>query len=636
MIRPLHPSKIPTPYARRKRAILDLEWDPDSYELRVCGTLHRGRYRDHGTIENFLNWFLMPENAGIEVWAHYGGRADFCFLIPALVNAGIQCEGLVAGSSVFSLTCKVGRRRHHLRDSFHLFLSSLDQAGRTFAKRGKTECSFYAPIKELREYNEHDCRLLDDSLLALDDYWGELGTRIGLTNASTAFSLYRARYLKREIPTNPSINDVFRRRAFFCSIVAPFVRSVRCALNRAGAPFAQGFDQNSAHPASYAGPMPGPEIEGGLAPKPGCIWWVDADIRVPEGVHIPPIPTRTSAGRIVFPTGRWRAILCQEQVAALEQCGGGIDKAHWYYCFEPEYSLAEFARDLFEIKRAAAKDGNKGLVTVSKYAINSGGFGKFAESPNRMMLVTGELSPSFLYDQNGEPKPEADNIRILSPSLALVPSFRPAPHEHVPMAAQTGARTMTRIIEDMWKFEKRGAIVLYVDTDGFKSTYIENPPLRLGEGLGEYKLEYPRIEDGYFAGPKFYGIKDTELERTILRAKSFPTARYGEVQTDGSRRGHVLASDERRPLTSLITYEKMRSAALRGLELDIDEPRPTDETIRIEFERMRRIPETIAGYKPGDDLMPGKRLIGKEVKAPRPSRCFDSSGFSRPWAIEEL
>lgn len=195
---------------------------------------------------------------------------------------------------------------------------------------------------------------------------------------------------------------------------------------------------------------------------------------------------------------------------------------------------------------------------------------------------------------------------------------------------------MTRIIEDMWAVEGEGGIVLYVDTDGFKNTYVENPPIRIGEGLGEYKLEYPRIEDGYFAGPKFYGIKDTVLEKTVLRAKSFPTARYGELQVDGSRKGFVLASDERRPLSSLITYEKMRNAALRGLDLDEDLKRETEDTIRIEFERMKRIPETLNAYPREGTLAPGNRRVGKVVKAPRPSRCFDSKGFSRPWAVEEL
>lgn len=638
-IRPLSPDKIPPPFVKRKAGTVDLEWNPDNYELRCVGVFYRGRYQYFLSVNDFLAWLLTPENDGIQLWAHYGGRADFAFIIPALVAAKIPMDGLVNGSSVFAITITVGRRKYYLRDSYFLTMGTLQEAGMTFAGRGKMECSFTAPLRELLEYNEGDCRLLYDVLVSLDELWGELGTHIGITNASTAFSLFRARYLKEEIPTYNATNDTFRKRALFCSLVAPYCRSVERALERTGATHAVGYDQNSAHPCSYTGPMPGAELKGGTSrPTGDVVWFVDAEITVPESVNIPPIPIRTDTGRICHPVGTWRALLFKEQVDLLESNGGRIEKAHWYYSFRVNRDLENFGRDLFErkLKSVDANGNNTPLTAVTKYALNAGGFGKFSERPDRMQLVVGQIPERLLYSKDGEPLASAEKIRFITPNICMVPSFRPAPHEHVPMSVVTAGRSMVRLESDMQAFEKNGSIVLYADTDGFKATAPPNgyKPV-IGNGLGEYKLEYPRIVAGHFAGPKLYAIKDVELMRTIVRAKSFPTAKYGEIQPNGKRRGLLMASDEHRPISALMTYEKI--GALCGADWPYDgEEEPTERTVQVEFERMRRIPETLNAHSRGGTIKPGSITIVKRPRAPRPSRKFDDNGFSVPWHIKEI
>lgn len=659
MIRPLPPSKIPPPFRKRKAGTLDLEWHPETYQLRCAGVYYRGRYRWFSSIVEFLEWFLTPENNGLQLWAHYGGRADFAFIIPALIEAGIQCDGLVIGSSVFALTIHIGRRQYFLRDSFHLLLCGLDEAGRAFVGRGKTDCSFTAPLRELLEYNRADCVLLWDVLCALDDLWGQLGTHIGLTNAGTAFSLFRAKYLKEEIPTIDATNDVFRRRAFYASLVAVYCRSVQAALERAGAPYAVGYDQRSAHPASYCGPMPGRQVDSSAARPPKTdahtgkelLWFADCDISVPETVNIPPIPVRLANGRICHPVGSkhrdgtpWRALLFKEQIELLESCGGRIEKVHRYRNFEVNRDLEGYANALYDIKSKATTIG---LTTVAKYALNGGGFGKFAERPQRLALILGQIPAKYLYDKDGKPLKSAEDIRIMSPTVAFVPTFRPAAHEHVPMACVTAGRSMCRLIGDMQEAERHGALSIYADTDGAKWTLpTDGYAPRCGEALGENQLEYPRIEQGFFAGPKFYAMKDTQLMRTIVRVKAFPVARYGEKVRDekgvwnGKRKGLLLASDEDRPESSLMTFEKVRSVALSGARWaeEQESERPTEHTVKVEFERMRRIPETLAAYKRGSlsSRAPGAVSVRKEPKGPIPSRCFDSQGFSVPWALDEI
>lgn len=392
--------------------------------------------------------------------------------------------------------------------------------------------------------------------------------------------------------------------------------------------------------------MPGRELQGSTRKPPlrtpegrEILWFVDADIRVPE-INIPPIPMRAATGRICHPTGRWRALLFKEQVELLEDCGGSIEKTHWYYSFEVNRDLESFGRDLFE-RKAASMDASghpTPMTALLKYCLNGGGFGKFAECPDRMQLVIGRIPDRFLYTKEGEPLASAEDIRIIAPSVSLVPSFRPAPHEHVPMACITGGRSMTRLIRDMQLYEAHGSIILYADTDGFDGTLaLDGYTPKLGAGLGEYKVEYPQIVSGTFAGPKLYCLKDASLQKTVVRAKAFPTAKYGEL-VPGSRKkrkGFCIASDETRPLSAVMTYEKV-CQIVEDWPWDADPIRETESTVRVEFERMRRIPETLKGYKATGDMRPGSVWISKEPKAPRPSRCFDRSGFSRPWTVKEV
>lgn len=659
-IEPLPPEKLPPPFASRKAGTIDLEWWPATYQLRVCGvTLLRGRELEFTSIEDFLRWFLQPANAGTELWAHYGGKADFAFLIPPLVKAGIRCSGLVIGSSIAALNIYIGRHEYRLRDSFFLFLCGLDTAGRTFAGRGKTEGDFEGGMKQLIEYNREDRRLLLDCLLSVDDLWGQLGTHIGITNASTAWSLFRARYLKEEIPTNDATNDVFRRKAFFASRVERFWRS----LEATGKPLALGWDQNSAHPASYSQAMPGRELWGSTTrpTSKDVLWYVDCDIEVPTDLAIPPIPYRRENGRICHPVGRWRALLCQEEVELLEDSGGKIRKAHWYYQFQVTRALEEFGRTLFEAKRASLDSEGQptALTTVIKYALNGGGFGKTAERPERMELIIGPIPDKLLYEKDGTPREDAEKLRIIAPNLTMVPSFKRAPHEHVVMASTTGARTRVRLTRDMQLYHAYGSNILYCDTDGFKGTipdvleltqnergewaYSPIVPFTTGDALGAYKAEYRAIVEFYCAGPKLYAMKDVDSGKTIIRAKSFPCRDYGEKRFDGAgqwtgkRKGFLPSSDDKRPDSAVMTYEKIRALALAGTELEDDEPL-TGEALVVSFERMRRIPETFASFKGGrlKTLDPGSTLVTKQARAPRPGRCFAADGSSRAWHTEEL
>lgn len=630
MLRPLAPSELPPPYRRRKSGTVDLEWYPGTYELRLIGVWYQRRYRFFTTVSDFFAWFLSAENAGIELYAHNGGRSDFAFFIPELVARGIPTSGLVNGSSVFALDITVGKRKFKLRDSLWLLMSTLEEAGRGFVGRGKADLSgFDAPLNVLRDYNEADCVLLDDVLESLDETWGELGTRIGLTNASTAFSLFRSKYLKTPIKTHASVNDTFRKRAFFASRVEVFARSVRRALDASGAPYAVGFDQRSAHPRSYSEPMPGELLDITSRPLPGSVWFVDCQVHVPADINIAPLPYRAEkGGRVCHPTGTWPALISQCEAELLEDCGGHYEP-HQYYCFRPHTDLAGFASAMFEVKEkgydASGEPNARGRV--AKYALNGGGYGKMGEKPDRLQLLIGPIPDKFLYMPNGDISSDSERIRIIAPNIALAPQYRPAPHEHMPMPSAVGAHTRVRITRDMQRYESEGSIVLYIDTDGFKGTLAKTDwTPKLGKGMGEYKLEYARIVDGYFAGPKLYCVKDAAAEQIVIRAKGFPTALYGEVSDKGAaRKGYAIASDEKRDMGALMTWERIYAAAgMSPLE-------DADKGGRISYNRMQRIPEALRDLAVhGNELKPRDVLVTKMPRAPTPSRTFDSDGFSEP------
>src|SRR5712692_5060354 len=84
----------------RRFCVYDLEWIPETYKLRICGVFDPWHgYRHYTSIKRFLAHELVPENTGVWFYAHFGGGADFQFIIEEIVKGNtFSIQGFMSGS----------------------------------------------------------------------------------------------------------------------------------------------------------------------------------------------------------------------------------------------------------------------------------------------------------------------------------------------------------------------------------------------------------------------------------------------------------------------------------------------------------------------------------------------------------
>lgn len=618
--------KLPPPLSERLWGVVDLEWYPSTYELRLVGLYIRGRYYAFYTLEDFFRFLLTPRFKGIQLYAHYGGKADFVFFIAPLIRAGYRLTGLVSGSSVISMTISDGRNTWELRDSFWLFLDKLDSVGKSFIGRGKSKCAFDAPINLLRSYNENDCVILAASLVKLDELWRSLGGALAITNASNAMTLFRAVYLNENgIKTNPDLNKLLREKAFVASRVEVFRRDFTQAIAESGNTIGHMYDIRSAHPSAYYEPLPGAlrETNGFNRRLDNPPYFADVEVEVPAGLHIPPLPIRVE-GRILFPTGRFRSIYNDVDLMLLEQCGGRVTKVHSVWHFEPCYDLAGYADALFPLKEKFKKEA---LGQLAKLALN-GLYGKFAEDENRTGVIFGALTEGEARLATRKPVKGHDSdcdcnlcqpIKIVSSGVAIKHTIRHAAHEHLPFACAITSSSRYKLTTGLWALEKAGSFVMYSDTDCAPCTPPRGgEPIPVGPKIGQWDIQYDDITGGVFGQPKLYGLHFRDPKTCK------PCDGTGKDDTDNCE---WCAG-------SGVTYEHVKAKGLRRMHYHELESYLRGEYITTK--RMMRVPELIKASKKGAAITPRDKEVRKRATgAVQPTRCFYDGNRSRPYDFDE-
>lgn len=465
----------------RRFLTYDLEWYPETMELRLVGVYDGKRYRSYRTCEEFLRGEMTSRNRGAWFYAHAGGLADAQYVLQALVQReDLEVTAAFAGSSAIIVKIKRGKNCWYLVDSYWLFRSSLRDIGRAIGmEKGGSEGGeeiFSAPLSELREYNEQDCKILWTAIDRFQDAMVALGGQLQMTAAATALMLFRRRFLREDVNTYSTLNEL-ARGCYYASRVEVFQRECRNALY---------YDINSSFPHAMCQPAPGTYL-GVRRQLPGSgIYFAHVRVQAPE-TWLPAVPLKR-AGRIYFPTGTWTGWLTSVDVECLLENGGKVLRCYEAHAFEPFSDLADYARELYEKKKNASGPFDR---MTYKLLLNSL-YGKFAERSDKAKLY---LHPSKI----------TDSMDMYFPGAWIERSIVQVPHCHVAISAHITALARRNLFDHM-----KGERVHYCDTDGF-STESKHAT---GEGLGELKLE-ATIKRGYFHAPKLYQIDDK------CRAKGF-------------------------------------------------------------------------------------------------------------------
>jgi len=512
----------------------DLEWYPESYNLRVVGVYDEANhYRHYETIEQFVDSELIPTNKGKWFYAHAGGLADINFVLDYLIdNKAFQVEALFSGSSAFIVTVRREDLEWIFVDSYWLLRASLAKIGDTLGFP-KLDCAFDAPIDELITYNERDCELLYKAVKAFEDELLSMGGELQMTIASCAMNLFKRQYLSRTITTSNGINEI-AHNAYYASRVEMFTRHGTNLLY---------YDINSSFPDSMTRPLPGNYIKQSRQLDITKLCIADVMISIPE-MYFPPLPTRID-GRIFFPTGCWRGWYCGEDLRLLMSVGGQVLEVYDVHYFEENYDLARYAQDIYKKKELADKDPFK--RQTYKLLLNSL-YGKFAEKGDRKRVHIGPNEKTWARIQQelelwrlGGEVDEKPWERI-QPGVWSESTHDTVKHAHVPIPVYVTAYSRSLLYKYMSQCEP----FWYCDTDGYACLpvdeqlainvdkadedgelhqiameILEEKELTrsigpyIGTKLGELKLEKV-VGEAVFMAPKFYRMDK------YIKAKGFP------------------------------------------------------------------------------------------------------------------
>lgn len=607
---------------RRRFSVYDLEWIPghrrraaqhgfQPFQLRVVGTFDGKRYRHYGSIQSWLNSEFTTRNNGRWFFAHAGGLADINFVLRYLIEAdrpGIHIEAAFSGSSAIIVRVRRGKYSWYLCDSFWLIRQSLKKIGKWLGQEKGSDHAegidiFYLPQAELIDYNRRDCEILWHAISYFENVVLGLGGQLEKTIASTAMSLFRRRYLKETILPVPLINSAdIGRNAYIASRVEVYQREVRNA---------EYYDINSSFPFAMTQPQPGNLLgsQRELPRDPDSLYLARCTIEVPGSIKIPPLPIRNEEdGRVYFPVGSWTQWFDRSDLELLEETGGRIISVHDVLTFEPFDDMAEYAFEIYEMRRSSTDPAEK---VVLKFLLNSL-YGKFAESPLKEKVF---INPRADFFDKPEAMPGGTGRSFLMPGVWKLLEETRIAHEHVPIAVHITSLARANITRHML----RAGEVYYVDTDGFACP--PGAPVETSDELGALKLE-KHIHEATFAAPKLYAYREAADQPWNIKAKGFSKVKgrpAPELPADYDLltpmgRWSVDEDEDQRPLS----YE------------DFCHLLDHQDVMIEQFARVR------SGLKVGQ-VGPRETLQPKTWRnTSRPKRKPQPGGKSRPWWVHEL
>lgn len=596
---------INRPVRRRKVVAYDMEWVPGNPQagqpsklnkVRLVGAYDEDKgFRSYGTVRDFLRGELNRDNRGKWFYAHAGGLADIQFVLEEVMQINrdarqkiFEVQASFSGSSAIIVHVKYKGRKnyvYHFIDSFWLMRTSLEKIGKWVGlekgakeeRKTKEEAKLYyatAPIEELRQYNERDCRILYQAIMNFQEVLLDMGSQLQMTQASSAMQLFRRSYLSSDIITNDKSNFI-GRKSYFASRVE--VLATRCKQ-------AHYFDINSSFPFAMTKPCPGGlmKVDRKIPSSFGeetCIFIADCEIEVPDS-YLPSMPYRSN-NRVFFPIGRWRAWVTSVDLDLLLQNDGRLIKVHEVHHFEPFYDLAGYAQDIYD-KRGTAEGFEREVYKILANSL----YGKFAESPDKTQMI---IDPSR---QQLRRLTEDDE---LMPGVFLIDQTAQVPHMHVPISTHITSIARKRLYDFMAQCQDS----FYCDTDGFATTDM----LPTSNQLGDIKLE-KFIDEGQFVQAKLYRLVGRDDKGEPLGKKNKATGEYeGMIKAKGF---------------SNLSYAEF-AQLLEGDD--------------VYFERMARLKDL---YRRGE-TMPEEIMVKKHLNPLTiPKRFTYPDGATRPWTIDEI
>lgn len=345
-------------------------------------------------------------------------------------------------------------------------------------------------------------QVLDDAratwILAcwIRDFYHSKGITLPITQSSAALKIFQKHYFTGawyRFPGEQWKSD-FERESYYGG---------RCEVFRRGLQEVQSFDVHSMYVSIMRDDLiPNPTVCKYLDSrqameqfKAGEFLTLDVTVRVPYR-RVGLLPYREpETGKLLFPTGRWRATYSSVELQAAVEFGATIVEIHralWYP--ESDYYFHDYAQMTLDGRAECKLSGDAAREQMYKL-LGNGLYGKFgqrnAEGGNYVKLeeYDGDIEGKTIFWQDDGSAwvevPKADQIDALH-TFPVIPAT---------IAAYARVKLLRALVanEDA---------VVYCDTDSIK-TNGEVRGIEIGPEPGEFGFEYACEEEFY--SPKCYG-----------------------------------------------------------------------------------------------------------------------------------
>jgi hypothetical protein len=476
-------------------------------------------YREGGCVDRMMRFLLRREYRGWHIYAHNAGRFDYLFLMPWLMQIGVELGfsfGVIpVASAIQVLDVWMGNRHSRFRflDSLKLIPTSLDKAAKSFGLTGKDKSALGEDLdtpetdrKAWMHYNAVDCVQLYRVLEKFHHYVENvLLGEVGITAPSTSMKIFRRRFLKDEIPRGKDTHD-FIRASYKGGRTEPFHR------HGSGLRY---YDINSSYPAAMLHDMPagdpiwwnGPPTKRLLSGK--YVGFVEARVIVPENLHLPPLPVTKE--KLIFPVGRLEGIWEWSELQMALEVGCEIVEYKRSVWYPGKPLFREFVRELYQYRDKSSPLYDEGLAEVVKIMLNAL-YGKFGMKTLRkqIFLWNDPELPDDAVPCSGDPDCPVWYAEIESDAPYVMPQI----------SARVTSLARQRLYRGMLEIQKGGGKVYYVDTDSI----ITDGTMETSNELGAFKDELPQLSGhitGDFVAPKLY-LLSTDTGYSKVKAKGVP------------------------------------------------------------------------------------------------------------------
>lgn len=491
--------------AMKKIAVFDIEatnWT----DFACLGFFDGEDYKVYWGIEHFLEDLLTPKYKGWTIYAHFGGKYDFRFLIPALVDSGdYTLKFIERASKILSIkiTHIKTKSTWKLADSFFLLPMSLRSLGENFqienmkgvfdVESCKTAKDF--ATDEAQAYLRSDCFGLYE-ILDKFSRWGLNDGKLKLTLPSQALYVFTTKYLDRKLRGLNEVQEDFIRKTYFGGRVEIFKTYGENLFY---------YDVNSLYPAMMLNDMPVGRDLRVTRYYPDKIGFYNIKATIKD-LHIPPIPTLIN-GKLFFPTGEGEFYVSSADIKLLISLGIDFEVKDGIIFEDKAPIFKGFINDMWDIRQKTSRGTMEN--TIAKLIMNST-YGKFGQKREGEELI---FSPTPVI--GARPFDERFGL-YLKDTESRNPYILP----HIASYITSLARV------HLYKLMQKAGLenVWYCDTDSI----ITSTKMETGEGLGELKLEYEVLE-GVFLQPKAYAmkIKDKDGIKEVVKVKGMKELKLG-------------------------------------------------------------------------------------------------------------